>query len=269
MSIATLKKKTKAKCCTLSKGQNGFSLNGTTNTNSSSWVGGNVISRRKYYTPMKGTAYRGNGSGCCTKSVIEACNPYTNSKTIRKSTPGTKGMLSNKLRECVYGSYPNWIVKHNNKHLDYDVYLQVITATYGSCIESQNDAGIKTCVNTCGIYPSTLTNSYVKDVDISDQDIYIKTNYLKNNCITKIPVGNPYVSINSFGIVLSGHTVFVVNGIYQFVFSAGDITSINNVSIDSNATSYDLKMPNKKSFTIDGASGSQTYTIINTGQYIL
>ena len=64
MSIAILKKKAIQKRG-VSKGEHGFSLNGYRRLNSSSLVGASLNARRRTYTPMKGSAIRGNGSNCC------------------------------------------------------------------------------------------------------------------------------------------------------------------------------------------------------------
>ena len=153
MSIIVLKKKSNIKSSTLSKGNNGFSLNGYRRLNSSSRVGGNLNARRRVYTPMKGSSFRANGGNCCKdygSKAINANTPYTLSNNVKVSTKNNKGMISDKLRCCIYGSFPNNVVK-NLEAIDYERYLQNKTGEAGSCISPQLDAGLKTYEKSIGL----------------------------------------------------------------------------------------------------------------------
>ena len=272
MSIAILKRKSNLKQKGVSKGPNGFSLNGYRRLNSSSLVGATLHARRRNYTPMKGAAIRANGSHCCgnyDKNVIVANKLSTVDNIVKPSVVSTKGMLSNKLRACTYGSYPGYVVK-NMDQLDYERYLQNKTGNVGSCVSMQLDSGIKTCNDDC---PSSTnkTHHYVKDVATKNQGDYLKADYLKNKCVLSIPTGESNVYLNSYGVITSGPSVFITGGLYTFHFTIGDIVSISGTSV-SNKNSYTLKMPSlttycgsQSNLLIVGSNNTKSYTIFNTG----
>lgn len=269
MSIAILKRKSNLKQKGVSKGPNGFSLNGYRRLNSSSLVGASLHARRRNYTPMKGAAIRANGSHCCgnyDKNVISANKLSTVDNIVKPSVVSTKGMLSNKLRACTYGSYPGYVVK-NMDQLDYERYLQNKTGSVGSCVSMQLDAGIKQCYDNC----PTNTHHYVKDVATKNQGDYLKADYLKNKCVLSIPTGESNVYLNSYGVITSGPSVFVTGGSYTFHFTIGDVVSISGASVISKS-SYTLKMPSltpycgsQSNLVIVGSNNTKSYTIFNTG----
>ena len=266
MSIIVLKKKSNIKSSTLSKGNNGFSLNGYRRLNSSSRVGGNLNARRRVYTPMKGSSFRANGGSCCKNygsKAINANTPYTLSNNVKVSTKNNKGMISDKLRCCIYGSFPNNVVK-NLEAIDYERYLQNKTGEAGSCVNPQVDAGVKTYENC----PSKVPQHYVKDFKTQDQSLYLKTHYLNNNCVlNNTYVRNPNVYLDSSGNITSGVKVFITGGIYTFYFEKDKIKSIHLNNIPNTLESFTLKMPAAYNFIVTGVDGMNTYTIFNKGPY--
>ena len=125
MSIATLKKKTKAQYKNLSVGsKNGFSLNGT--HRSQGYVGQTSLSRSLPRTLMKGNAMKGHG-GCCgtfniSPVVSSAVNSLNNSNVVKSSVLSTKGMVSTHFR-WIQRPQPFTSVKpdnNNNINTQYD-----------------------------------------------------------------------------------------------------------------------------------------------------
>ena len=274
MSIAILKKKSNTKKRGVSKGEHGFSLNGYRRLNSSSLVGASLNARRRTYTPMKGSAIRGNGSNCCGnygKNAIPANKLCTIDQIVKPSVVSTKGMISNRLRNCV--SYPGYVVK-NNDRLDYERYLQNKTGVVGSCVSMQLDAGIKECdKNVCNSF-TNKTHHYVKDDVTKNQGDYLKTDYLKNKCVLTIPTGKNAILLNSNGQVTNGVNVFITGGSYTFYFNIGTIKTILGKSV-INRSSYTLVMPSLSTYCnsnsdleIVGINGTKTYTVFNTGAHV-
>lgn len=100
MSIATLKKKTKAQYNNSSVGLAQFSLNGT--LRNQGYVGQTSLSRSLPKTPMKGNVICGHG-GCCGKyqvtPIVQSAVTSLNDPTkVKPSVLNTNGMIDTKYR---------------------------------------------------------------------------------------------------------------------------------------------------------------------------
>ena len=74
------------------------------------------------------------------------------------------------------------------------------------------------------------------------------------------------VTLNATGAITTGQTQFVAGCTYTFTFGAGDITSINGVTIAATATTYSLSLPSElcgvnQVIIISGAT-TNTFSIV-------
>ena len=134
MSIATLKRKTKLggnprEDPISGVGKLGFSLNGTLRNHGG--VGCFRMVSNVTRTPFRGTLPMGNG-GCCGNYYdvpLNSGNCCTNdSSIVKKSVKNTDGMLMEKYKGILFGTYPNtWVKDDNNANR--------ITGTQGQYLE--------------------------------------------------------------------------------------------------------------------------------------
>lgn len=143
MSIATLKRKTKLggnprEDPISGVGKLGFSLNGTLRNHGG--VGCFRMVSNVTRTPFRGTLPMGNG-GCCGNYYdvpLNSGNCCTNdSSIVKKSVKNTDGMLMEKYKGILFGTYPNtWVKDDNNANRitgTQGQYLEGLTWKFGSC----------------------------------------------------------------------------------------------------------------------------------------
>jgi hypothetical protein len=191
MSLATLKKKTKAifnnphigdkygKYKKMSavrmnsyNNQNGninagFSLNGT--HRSQGYVGQTMLSRHFPQTPMRGNVARGHG-GCCGQyptnngHIIQSGVDYLNNpNVVKKSVQSTQGYLHNSYK-WIWRPQPFTCVKPDdtNNINDQASYINHLTKKTMLCTDlSNNLIQQKPCINTYMNNSATLLNSIV------------------------------------------------------------------------------------------------------------
>ena len=152
MSIATLKKKSKALYNNLSVGQKQFSINGT--TRNQGYIGQTSLSRSIIHTPHKGSVLRGHG-GCCgtflTNNNIKASETFSleDNTVVKKSTLSTKGMLATKHR-WINRPFPSVVVKIDggrniNDQTDYITRLKQKTLSEIASFCPPLEVGKKIC----------------------------------------------------------------------------------------------------------------------------
>ena len=153
MSIATLKKKTKAQYNNLSVGsKNGFSLNGT--HRNQGYVGQTSLSRSLPRTLMKGNVVKGHG-GCCgtfniSPVVSSAVTSLNNPNVVKSSVLNTKGMLSTRFR-WIQRPHPFTSVKPDNNN-NVNTQEDYILTQKNNAIQATTDP-----TNKCYSYNSTKT----------------------------------------------------------------------------------------------------------------
>jgi len=138
MSIATLKRKTKAQYNNMSVGsEHGFSLNGT--HRSQGWVGQTMLSRSLPKSLMNGTTLRGHG-GCCgtynkAHIVQSAVTSLNDENVLKRSSMNTRAMIEEK-----YKPYHNLLTvnpdsrQNTNTQRDYiDKISKNALSEYNSC----------------------------------------------------------------------------------------------------------------------------------------
>jgi hypothetical protein len=143
MSIATLKKKTKAQYDTMSHGYTNFSINGT--RRNQGYVGQTMLSRSLPRTPMGGNTPKGHG-GCCGKYPISpiiqsAVTSTENNNIIKSSVLSTYGVMETKYR-WVRRPQPFSVTKpDNNQHFcNQSDYIAIQNQDTLSCIQKINDS---------------------------------------------------------------------------------------------------------------------------------
>ena len=143
MSIATLKRKTNLggnpRADPISGiGNNGFSLNGTLRN-----IGG--VGQFRMVSNVTRTRYRGNtpmgyggSGGTYPVYIFNSGDCSTNDPNIiKKSTKNTQGMLDERYKGILFGTYPNtWVKDDNNSYRitkTQGQYVENITRKVGSC----------------------------------------------------------------------------------------------------------------------------------------
>lgn len=143
MSIATLKRKTKLggnpRLDPISGvGNLGFALNGTLRNYGG--VGCFRMVSNVTRTPFRGNLPMGNG-GCCGtyyNAPLNSGNCCTNdSSIVKKSVKNTDGMLMEKYKGILFGTYPNtWVKDDSNSYRITKTqaqYIENLSWKYGSC----------------------------------------------------------------------------------------------------------------------------------------
>lgn len=204
MSIATLKKKTKAQYNNSSVGVSQFSLNGT--LRNQGYVGQTSLSRSLPKTPMKGNVICGHG-GCCgtylVKPIVQSAVTSTNNPSVVKSSViNTSGMIDTKYR-WINRPYPFSTVKpDNNAH-----YTQGDRVTY---IAKKTIKDINNCNNSIpsgpfaygnpnySAYFRSKTCSYTKPASmLSAISQGEKLNQLNNKCVQNDKFYKPNTTQNT------------------------------------------------------------------------
>jgi len=230
MSIATLKKKTKAQYNNSSVGFAQFSLNGT--LRNQGYVGQTTLSRSLPKTPMKGNVICGHG-GCCgtyaVQPIVQSAVTSLNDPTIVKSSVlSTNGMIHTKYR-WINRPQPYTVVKPDtNAH-----YTQQDRITYIAKKTIQD-------INQCNTVKPLLTNgnpnynaylrsntcSFTKPASmlsaISQGEKIIQ---LHNHCIDPVEKEQFYIPSNT------NHTPFACNNLSpkDIRFKAEDERSFSEI----------------------------------------
>ena len=169
MSIATLKRKTNLggnpRADPISGiGNKGFSLNGTLRN-----IGG--VGQFRMVSNVTRTRYRGNtpmgSGGCCGTYPLYIFNSgdccTNDTSVVKTSTKNTRGMLEERYKGILFGTYPDtWVKDDDNSYRETKTqgqYVQNVTRKAGSC-NFQKPAccqldNICTCVQGRYIYIGT------------------------------------------------------------------------------------------------------------------
>ena len=153
MSIATLKRKTRAQYNNMSVGQNGFSLNGT--RRSAGYVGQDMLGRSLVRSLAgKDGTLKGHG-GCCGAyptphiTTTPEMAPLNDPTAVKSSTLGTSGLLMTKYRWLRRPApYSAWKPsdQFNISEQGYYIDHKARKAIANSCHDmSGNDAPVKCC----------------------------------------------------------------------------------------------------------------------------
>jgi hypothetical protein len=145
MSIATLKKKTRAEYNNLSVGHKQFSLNGT--RRSQGYVGQTMLSRHFPSTLMRGNTARGHGGTCGTYndangSIIKSTgiSDLNDINTVKNSVLNTMGMVHTHYK-WIWRPQPYATFKNiNNSNInDQQSYINKLATSTLSNIKSKTD----------------------------------------------------------------------------------------------------------------------------------
>ena len=197
MSLVALKRKSAIKQSRISsQGNQGFSLNNPRRVNSHS-------NQTQTQTPMKGTAVRGHGT-CCgkfpmqiNKSQYVNYDPHVRDLSSDKSNTGISvknhhGSMAVRHKWIKRG-YPHYIVK-DMEPMNYETYISNLAAAATTEHETGEVLDISCNVDCKGNKKVTMekNSTIVKNLNTMSHSEYLKSKYLKKNCLPTPLALTPY-----------------------------------------------------------------------------